>query len=87
MKRTRRKRKEKGERRENERSQEEKTDGKNKIEGKSVVTKLLTKNRRVTNLTASGELTVPGSWSLCVPRAHLHLPPELSTSHVIVKNI
>lgn len=31
----------------------------------------------VTYLTASGELTVPGSWCLFVPGTHFHLPQEI----------
>lgn len=31
-----------------------------------------------TDLTASGELTVPGTWSLFVPGIHLHLPRKFT---------
>ena len=72
------------------RSYKEKIEGVNKNRGS------LSKNKRlettfmsqsVTDLAASGKLAVPGSWSLFVPRTHLHLPPELSTSDIMVRYV
>lgn len=56
--------------------------GETQGENKTLVVLTKSHNRWVTDLTASGELTVPGSWSLIVPGAHLHLPQEMSTSHI-----
>lgn len=41
----------------------------------------------MTDLTASGELTVPGAWSLFVPGAHLYLSPQVPTSQIIVTQL